>query len=64
MGLLMLKQNPQDLLYFNELFEAGKITPYIDKRYSLEEVPEAFRYFGSGLFKGKLVISVKQENRE
>jgi NADPH:quinone reductase-like Zn-dependent oxidoreductase len=62
MGLLMLKPNQKDLIYFNELFEAGKVVPFIDKRYSLSEVPDAFRYFGSGQFKGKLVISVEQKN--
>ncbi|MET0069532.1 MAG: NAD(P)-dependent alcohol dehydrogenase [Candidatus Thiodiazotropha sp.] len=41
------------------LIESEKITPVIDKIYPLEEVPEALRYFGEGLHKGKIVIRVK-----
>ncbi|MCP5103357.1 MAG: zinc-binding dehydrogenase, partial [bacterium] len=40
-----------------ELFETGKVVPVIDRRYPLSEVAEAFRYFGSGHVKGKLVIA-------
>jgi hypothetical protein len=32
----------------------------IDGHYGLADVPEAFRHFGSGLHKGKIVISVVQ----
>lgn len=40
------------------LFEENKITPIIDKVFPLEETADAFRYFGEGNFKGKIVISV------
>ena len=43
----------------NELFEAGKVRPVIDGPYKLEEVPEAFRLFGKGDHKGKVVITVE-----
>ena len=46
----------KDLRYLIELFEAGKLKPAIDKCFSLEETAEAFRYFGKGCFKGKIVI--------
>ncbi len=55
-----LKQN-KDLAYVNELFEAGKIKPVIDEPYRLEEVPEAFRHFGEGAHKGKVVIIVEHD---
>jgi len=32
----------------------------IDGPYGLGEVPEAFRYFGEGHHKGKVVITVRQ----
>ena len=48
----------RDLAFLNELFEAGKIKPVIDRRYTLGEVPEAFRYFGKGHTRGKIVITV------
>jgi NADPH:quinone reductase-like Zn-dependent oxidoreductase len=41
-----------------ELFEAGKVVPIIDGPYPLSEVPEAFRHFGAGRHKGKVVITV------
>ncbi len=31
----------------------------IDSTYQLKEVPDAFRYFGEGRHKGKIVIAVK-----
>jgi NADPH:quinone reductase-like Zn-dependent oxidoreductase len=53
-----LKQN-KDLAYMNELFEAGKVKPVIDGPYRLDEVPDAFRHFGEGSHKGKIVIAVE-----
>ena len=55
--LVALKTN-KDLAYMNELFEAGKIKPVIDGPYKLEELPEAFRLFGKGGHKGKIVITI------
>jgi NADPH:quinone reductase-like Zn-dependent oxidoreductase len=55
--LVALKKN-KDLAYMNELFEAGKIKPVIDGPYKLDEVPEAFRIFGKGDHKGKIVITM------
>ena len=58
MGILGHKQNNKDLAYMIELHEAGKVVPIIDRSYPLSEVPEAFHYFGKGLVKGKLVITI------
>lgn len=58
MGLLIHKPNVEDLNKLNELFEAGIMNPVFDRRYSLHEVPEAFRYFGTGQIKGKIVIEI------
>jgi NADPH:quinone reductase-like Zn-dependent oxidoreductase len=41
-----------------ELLEANKVMPVIDRTYPLGEVPDAFRYFGEGHVKGKVVISI------
>ncbi len=59
-GIVALKPN-KDLVYMNELFEAGKVKPVIDGHYRLEDVPEAMRLFGKGDHKGKLVISVAHD---
>ena len=55
--IVALKTN-KELAYLNKLFEAGKIKPVIDGPYKLEEVPEAFRHFGRGTHKGKVVIII------
>mgnify|MGYP001563180800 CR=1 FL=1 len=59
---LTLKPNPKDMPLLKELLETGKLVPVIDKRYSLSEVPDALRYFGEGHSKGKLAITVAQNN--
>ena len=56
--LIMLKQN-QDLPYLNERFEAGQLVPVIDGPYKLSEAREAFRHFGAGTHKGKVVITME-----
>jgi NADPH:quinone reductase-like Zn-dependent oxidoreductase len=48
----------EDLVFLQELVEAGKLKPVIDRSYSLNEVPEAFRYLEAGHVRGKVVISV------
>lgn len=48
----------KDLGYLVELFETGHLKPVIDKFFPLEKTAEAFRYFGEGSFKGKIVIQL------
>lgn len=55
--IVALKTN-KDLIYMNELFEAGKVKPVIDGPYPLNEFPEAFRIFGRAEHKGKVVITM------
>jgi NADPH:quinone reductase-like Zn-dependent oxidoreductase len=64
LSILVVPQNRKDLISIAELCEAGKIVPVIDRRYPLSEVPEALRYVGEGRAKGKVVITVKQNNDE
>jgi len=52
------KRSKEDLTLLKELMEAGKITPVIDRRFPLREVPEAIRYLGEGHARGKVVITV------
>jgi len=55
--LIALKQN-RDLPYLNERFEAGQLLPVIDGPYALTEARDAFRHFGAGAHKGKVVITM------
>jgi len=57
-GFLAVPQNRKDLAAITALCESGQITPIIDKKYALSEVPEAMRYVGEGRAKGKVVITV------
>jgi NADPH:quinone reductase-like Zn-dependent oxidoreductase len=41
-----------------QFLEAGKLTPVIDRTYSLSEIPEAIRYLEEGHAQGKVVITV------
>jgi len=59
---VLLKPN-KDLVYINELFEAGKVKPVIDGPYKLSEVPEAMRHFGEGNHKGKVIITMEHNNK-
>jgi NADPH:quinone reductase-like Zn-dependent oxidoreductase len=63
MGVLIHKPNRNDLNYMNNLFEAGKVKPMIDRSYPLSEVPDALRYFGKGHVKGKIVITVEHNDK-
>jgi NADPH:quinone reductase-like Zn-dependent oxidoreductase len=65
MGFMgIAKINQKDLTFLKELLEAGKVVPVIDRRYALDEVPEAYRYFEEGHAKGKVVITLRQNSRE
>ncbi len=58
MGGVSAHIDQKDLLTLKEMLEAGKIVPAIDKRYPLNEVPEALRYLGAGHARGKIVINI------
>ena len=57
--LRLVAEGPnKGLADLKELIEAGKLVSIIDRTYQLSEVSEALRYFGQGLHKGKIVITV------
>ena len=57
------KSNQEDLAFMKELMEAGKITPVIDRRYRLSETPQAIKYLGEGKARGKIVISIADDQQ-
>jgi NADPH:quinone reductase-like Zn-dependent oxidoreductase len=58
-GIMGYKPNRKDLDYLVQLCEEGKVVPIVDRSFDLTKTPDAFRYFISGKFKGKIVISVR-----
>lgn len=52
------KERSSDLERLIELIEAGKVTPSIDRTYSLEQVPEAMRHLVAGRARGKVAITI------
>ncbi len=56
--VFIARSSKEDLTIMSELMKAGKVTPVIDRRYSLSEVPEAMRYLEKGHARGKVVITL------
>jgi NADPH:quinone reductase-like Zn-dependent oxidoreductase len=52
------KLNKPDLLVLQELLEAGKVTPVVERRYELSEIADALGYVGEGHAQGKIVLTV------
>lgn len=55
---LFSTENHDDLQTLRALIEAEKLTPVVDRTYSLAEVPEAIRYVREGHARGKVVITI------
>jgi len=60
---LSAKSSAKDLAFLKELLEAGKIKPVLDKRFPLSQAQEAFHYLEEGHAKGKIIVSL-QENEQ
>jgi NADPH:quinone reductase-like Zn-dependent oxidoreductase len=63
MGMLLAELNKEDLTILRDLMQAGKVTPVIDRSYSLSEVPAAIRYLEEGHARGKVVIVLEEKNQ-
>jgi NADPH:quinone reductase-like Zn-dependent oxidoreductase len=63
LGAMLVVPN-KDLAFMTGLIEAGKVKPVLDRCYPLSEVAEAFRYYGEGHARGKVVIQIKPDDDE
>jgi len=57
------KVNQKDLVFVKELLEARKLIPVIDRRYPLGETAEAIRYLEERHARGKVVITLEQNDK-
>jgi NADPH:quinone reductase-like Zn-dependent oxidoreductase len=60
--LVVARPTLKELVLVKELLEAGKVVPVIDRQYPLRETAEAIRYLEQGHARGKVVITVDQNN--
>ena len=58
------RPGPGDLAFLKGLIEAGELRTVIDRRYSLDNIAEAFRYAEAGHKKGHVVINVVPNPRQ
>ncbi len=57
--MILAELRKDDLAILGDLMQAGKVTPVIDRRYRLSEVPAAIRYSEEGHARGKIVIALE-----
>lgn len=57
MEVLFANLSREDLAELSRLMAAGQVTPVIDRRYSLAEVPAAIEYLETGRARGKVIIT-------
>ena len=55
---MVVYQANKDSAQLVDLIQAGKLRPVIDRCFPLEQAADAFRYFGQGRFKGKVVVTL------
>jgi NADPH:quinone reductase-like Zn-dependent oxidoreductase len=58
MYMFIARRSQEDLTMMSKLMATGKVTPVIDRRYPLSEVAEALRYLEEGHARGKVVITL------
>ena len=61
-GMMMAEGNKNDLNILADLMQSGKVTPVIDRTYPLSQIREAMKYLEAGHARGKVVITVAQDN--
>jgi NADPH:quinone reductase-like Zn-dependent oxidoreductase len=63
MGMMMAEIRQEDLAAMRDLMQAGKVTPVIDRTYPLSQVREAMKYLEAGHARGKVILTMGQDNK-
>ena len=59
----MTKMSKPNLIMLGDLIQAGKLRPVIERTYKLNDAPDALRHLDGGHARGKVVITVEQDNK-
>jgi NADPH:quinone reductase-like Zn-dependent oxidoreductase len=59
----MTKMSKEDLIMLADLVQGGKLKPVIERTYKLNDAPEALRHLNEGHARGKIVITVQQNEQ-
>jgi len=59
LGMFVAELHAEDLAVIADLMHAGKVTPVIDRSYTLSEVRDAIRYSEDGHARGKIIIDLE-----
>lgn len=62
-SMMLAELNKADMDVLADLLQTGKVKPVIDRTYKLSELPEALRYLELGHARGKVVISLEDDNK-
>jgi NADPH:quinone reductase-like Zn-dependent oxidoreductase len=62
LSMFMAVRSKKDLIIIQDLLASGKVTPVIDRRYSLSDLPQAIHYVEEGHARGKVVITMEYNN--
>ncbi len=57
--MFVAQLNKEDLAILGDLMQAGEVTPVIDRRYNLSDVPAAIRYSEEGHARGKIIVTLE-----
>jgi NADPH:quinone reductase-like Zn-dependent oxidoreductase len=61
--MFMAKLRKEDLTFVRDLMASGRVTPVVERRYTLSEAPQAMRYLDEGHARGKIVITLQDDHK-
>jgi NADPH:quinone reductase-like Zn-dependent oxidoreductase len=56
------QESKENLIFLKETIEAGELVSVIDRRYTLQQIPEAHRYVDLGHKKGNVVVTIRKDS--